>query len=85
MAETLVRKGEIEDAIRHFRRSAELAPDAAQTHMRLGMVLAREGDLKEAEKCFRQVLRIEPKHAAAQENLRKIETTRQTRIDQTNQ
>ena len=44
----LINKGQIDDAIRHFREAIRLEPDYERAHNNLGFALMEEGSLDEA-------------------------------------
>ena len=53
------RTGNLNRAVEHFRRAAELAPDA-DTYFELGNVYTKVDSLDEAAEAFRQAVRMEP-------------------------
>ena len=53
------RTGHIRRSLEHFRRAAELAPDA-DTYFELGNVYTKVDSLDEAAEAFRQAVRLEP-------------------------
>lgn len=53
-------RGDTEDAVRHFRKSLELAPSLVESHYWLGECYSRLKDLKEAAKSFQTVIRMAP-------------------------
>lgn len=57
------------DAIRHFRASAAIKPDAASAHFNLATALSVSGSLDEAVRAYREALRLRPDYAAAHNNL----------------
>jgi tetratricopeptide (TPR) repeat protein len=46
-------------------RAAELAPNEADAHCVLGLAHDARGEKKEAERCFRQALALDPQHSAS--------------------
>jgi predicted O-linked N-acetylglucosamine transferase (SPINDLY family) len=74
LATVMLRQGNPDEAVKYGRRAVALAPDAAATHLRLGLALkARHGadaahhpsDRQDAEKAFRNALRIQPAEPTA--------------------
>ena len=61
--------GLIDEAIRHYRRALEAAPEAAMAFRNLGDALARRGDLEEAIAFYRQAVVLEPDAPALRERL----------------
>ena len=76
LAQTRLRQGEIDAAIRHFEKAVDLDPNSTDARLNLGQLLADEGDLERAEKHFQQLLRIQPGHERALRNLKQIKATR---------
>jgi protein O-mannosyl-transferase len=64
--------GQWEDAARHYRRAADLQPDAA-TFAHLGHALSNLGRKEEAVRALREALRLQPQHAQAKAWLQAIE------------
>ncbi|GAA3435186.1 tetratricopeptide repeat protein [Kutzneria kofuensis] len=54
-------------------RAVQLAPLYAETHLTRGMLAGARGNLPEAERNYREALRIDPENAAARNNLATIE------------
>ena len=68
-------RGEVPRAIRHFRRSVDLAPSLADAYFWLGEAYARHGQAKEAKEAFATVVRLTPDSdlgRAAKEKTEKI-------------
>jgi tetratricopeptide (TPR) repeat protein len=61
--------GRAADAVRHFRASAEVKPDAASSHFNLATALSVNDQLDEAVSAYREALRLRPDYAAAHNNL----------------
>ena len=76
----LAQSGQIEPAIRQFRRSLELQPNQSVTHFNLANALAQQGKLDEAAKHFEEAVRIHPGFAKAYHNLGRI-VAAQGRLD----
>jgi tetratricopeptide (TPR) repeat protein len=54
-------------------RAVELAPLQAETHLTRGVLNGAKGNLPEAERNYREALRLDPENAAARNNLATIE------------
>jgi Flp pilus assembly protein TadD len=61
--------GRAADAVRHFRATVELRPDAAAAHFNLATALTVAGDLDSAVAAYRESLRLRPDYASAHNNL----------------
>ena len=59
----LVNDGRDEEAITHFKRALELAPELADARVKLGNALARGGQLEQALAAYGQVLAGQPDNA----------------------
>ena len=64
-----------EEAVRHYRRAAELRPDAT-TRAHLGLALAKLDRRDEALRELRAALQLDPNHAQAKAWLQSIEQTK---------
>lgn len=62
-------RGDVDEAIIHFRKSVEAKPDQAEARNNLASVLTARGRFDEAMAEYRQALRIQPDHAEAHYNL----------------
>lgn len=62
-------QGDVDKAIREYRRAARHAPDYAQTYLNLGVALKRRGECREAVESFEKYLRLVPGNRAAQEHI----------------
>jgi len=75
LANTLKRKGLLKESLVHYGKAIRLAADKGWRYVEawnnLGTTLARQGDLRGATSALREVLRIDPSHAAARANLAK--------------
>lgn len=69
MANVLLARGEVDQAIAHATRAIALAPEYAQAHNDLGVGLAREGNLPQASEEYLRALAIEPSNDEARGNL----------------
>jgi protein O-mannosyl-transferase len=65
----LADKGQLSEAIFHYRRAIEIKPDYAMAHNNLGSSLADAGQFDEAVEQFRVALKIDPYYAKAYGNL----------------
>lgn len=68
----LARKGNIDDAIKHYRTALKIKPDHAKAYYGLGNALARRGDAEAAIYNYRQALGINPGYFEASYNLGQI-------------
>lgn len=64
-----MRRGDIEGALRLYRRAVERAPDFADAWNALGVLAFQRGDLREAERCYRQGTQADPRAFDAALNL----------------
>jgi len=62
-------RGELREAIKHYREALRINPDNMNANFNLGNAMVNRGELEEAIKHFRQVLRINPAHAQGHNNL----------------
>jgi Flp pilus assembly protein TadD len=62
-------RGEVQEAVTHFRRAATLRPDHARTFNNLGAALESLGRRNEAEESLRRALAIQPDYPNALYNL----------------
>ncbi len=69
LAETYRRKGDLEKAIDYFRRSSQAAPNNAQPLLALALVLDGTGRSDQAQPIYEQILKIQPDHPVALNNL----------------
>lgn len=65
----LMDKGELDDAIIHFRESVEIFPDYPEAHNNLGVALAGKDHFNEAIASYRVATRLRPRYAEAHNNL----------------
>jgi tetratricopeptide (TPR) repeat protein len=59
-------------AVLHLRRAVDLKPDSVDAHNALGMALKDSGQLGEAEKQFREILKTDPNSVEALNHLAEI-------------
>lgn len=69
LANAMLRRGDWDAAIGHYRRALRLRPGFADAENHLGIALARKGRLVEAISHYARALRIDPTSAAAHLNL----------------
>ncbi len=62
---TLLERGQLNEAIAHYRRALEIKPDVAQVQSNLGNALVREGNVEEAIAHLQKALQIDPAYAEA--------------------
>jgi len=65
LGEVFFNRGELGEAIKHYREALRINPAYAQAHYNLGSALLNQGELGD----FRQALRINPAYAKAHNNL----------------
>ena len=65
----LVKQGELEDAVEHYREALRIDPAYAEAHNNLGVALIERGELEAAVEHYREALRINPAYAEAHYNL----------------
>ena len=63
------RRGEIKEAMHHYRRAIEIVPSNVISRFNLGILLSAEGREQEAIQQYRSVLNLEPEHFSARVNL----------------
>jgi tetratricopeptide (TPR) repeat protein len=66
--------GELDIAIKEYRKAIELGADYADVHNSLGRALAKKGFLEEARIEFEKALRLNPRYLEAQRNLNELLT-----------
>jgi Flp pilus assembly protein TadD len=69
LADALLRQGDIEKAVFHFRKAVRQVPRSADAHHSLGRVLLLQGKVDEAESEFRLALGLNPSLAVAHNSL----------------
>lgn len=62
-------KGNIQQAIEHYREAVRLKPDSRQANQGLGVLLTKTGEYNEAADCFANALRIDPADLRTRINL----------------
>lgn len=66
-AETFFREGRLHLASQYFRRTIQILPNDVEAHFNLGLILYNNGQMREADGEFIQVLALKPDHAEARE------------------
>ena len=69
LGHALLKKGQIDEAIRQYQEAIRLKPDDADAHNNLGVALGQKGQIDEAIRQFQEALRLNPDHADAHYNL----------------
>jgi tetratricopeptide (TPR) repeat protein len=62
-------RGQLDDAIAHYRAALRLDPELAFVHYNLGVALNRRGQGDEAVECFESALRFDPEFVRAHRDL----------------
>ncbi|MHB9096595.1 MAG: tetratricopeptide repeat protein [Syntrophales bacterium] len=65
----LAGRGQLDEAIAHYKKALEIKPDFAEAHNNLGAALAGRGQLDEAIAHYRKALEIRPDNEKALNNL----------------
>ena len=65
----LAGRGEVDEAIGHYRKALEVQPDYAEAHNSLAAALAGRGQIAEAIAHYRKALEIKPDYVDARRNL----------------
>jgi protein O-mannosyl-transferase len=65
----LLQKGQLDEAIVHFRKALEIAPDHADVRANLGSALLQKGDVDGAIAQYEKALEIKPDYAEVHYNL----------------
>ncbi len=82
MAETERRKGDLNSAVDTFRRCSQAAPADTQCLSELGLILDGTGKRDQAKPIYEQILKIQPDHAVALNNLAFIKAEEGVDLDQ---
>jgi protein O-mannosyl-transferase len=69
LGNTLLTKGQIDEAIRQYQQAIRLKPHDAEAHNNLGYALLREGQMDEAIRQFQEASRLRPDDAEAHNGL----------------
>jgi len=66
------KQGRLDEAIKHYAESLQIAPGYADGYVSMGIALAKQGKMNEAKKYFIDALSRNPKSAQAHFNLAKV-------------
>jgi len=69
LAEVRSRQNRIDEAIAHYSEAVRLAPDEAEWHVNLGLLLVQKGDIARAAESFALAVRLRPQDAESFNNL----------------
>jgi len=69
LGKAMLERGELGEAIKHFRQALRINPASDSSHHNLGIAMSRRGELGEAIKHYRQALRNNPAYVEAHTNL----------------
>ena len=82
LGETQRRKGDLNPAIESFRRCSQEAPNDTRCLMELGLLMDGTGKREQAKPIYEQILKIEPDHPVALNNLAFIKAEEGVDLDQ---
>src|SRR5207253_8631616 len=68
LGNALMQKGDVGEAISHYRQALELDPKYATAHVALGQALNHQGKQVEAMDCYTKALELNPKDAITHNN-----------------
>jgi protein O-mannosyl-transferase len=69
MAEVRSRQDRIDEAIAHYAEAVRLAPDEAEWHVNLGLLLSQNGEIARAAESFDRAVHLRPQDAESFNNL----------------
>jgi Flp pilus assembly protein TadD len=69
LGKTVGSRGNLTEAIEHYRQALKIDPAYAKAHNNLGNALLVRGEVEEAIEHYRQALKVDPDHAKAHYNL----------------
>ena len=69
LGQEAVKRGDLDNAIIHFRGAVRIDPDNPGAHVGLGLALAYKGEIDEAIRHFRVALKRDPENAEVQNSL----------------
>ena len=72
LAELELERGDSEAAQAHYRFILQRQPESTEAWLSLGVALAQQGQLEEAEEAWQTVLRYDPDHAQAKDYLARL-------------
>ena len=78
----LFEKGQIDEAISHYRESIRLNPDHAEAHNNLGTALFTKGQIDEGISQLQEAIRLKPDYVDAHYNLGSIVLYKKGQIDE---
>jgi len=61
----LLQKGQVDEAIDHYKRALEIRPDYERGHFNMSLALLQEGKVDEAITHLQKVLQMNPNHSRA--------------------
>ncbi len=82
LAETQRRKGDVNTAVESFQRASQLAPNDPRPLLQLGMLMDGTGRREQAKPYYEQILKIQPDHPVALNNLAFIKAEEGTDLDE---
>jgi tetratricopeptide (TPR) repeat protein len=82
LAETQRRKGDINTAIESFRRASQAAPTDPKPLLQLGLLMDGTGRREQAKPIYEQILKIQPDHPIALNNLAFIKAEEGVDLDE---
>jgi len=82
LAETQRRKGDVNTAIETFRRASQAAPTDPRPLLQLGLLMDGTGRRDQAKPIYEQILKIQPDHPIALNNLAFIKAEEGTDLDE---
>jgi len=82
LAETQRRKGDVNMAIETFRRASQVAPNDPRPLLQLGMLMDGTGRREQAKPYYEQILKIQPDHPVALNNLAFIKAEEGSDLDE---
>jgi len=68
-ASALEFRGELDEAVRHYRKALQLSPSHFNAHNNLGNALSKQRKLSEAIRHYQEALKLKPDYAKAYNNL----------------
>src|SRR5262249_42492853 len=80
LADDLVTSGRLDEARHHLAEAVAKAPDPALLN-RLGHIYFLQGELEDAERCFRAAENLDPTDTAAYVNLAKVAIQRHDQVE----
>lgn len=77
----LAGRGELKEAVEHYRQALQIEPAYAKAHNNLGSALAMRGEIEGAVEHYRRALEIEPSYVKAHASLANV-LARQGKLDE---